>query len=488
MQCSKESSLIIMPCRNVCGTLAISFLALVATDAFSSGETKTHKVKNGDNVSLECGLRFSSTDNRVWKKIDLEREMTDLLFLDQSPMTGDERFTVTEEGSDDAITTTLHITKVRPYDVLIYQCGSYSTDVWENHTIEVLESPSVQIVPDSVDYIVSIGDNVSLQCTGTGVPPPRIYWQRKELKLPDGRDMHVGSTLSLANASLAHVGTYQCFAENGIDPPAVASINVILKSYSGKEHSPIVKTVNSFVPVSVGQTVAINCTYSANPHPQVAWSFNGYNIDFNQEKIKNRMKVVTSIEPASKENVTILQIHKVILDDFGNYTCQAYNRLGFGEQVILLSGKPGKPYGLTIRPDIRRPGGIDLTWTLISVEKLTGYRIFIKSDDGEHSEVVQVPFEEATSVSMGDSLWKCNCKLNSLQPHKKYTIEVQARNDYGWGLTSSPAYLRMDATSHQKPVERLSDSPGHSSALHLKQPMLAFIAICASANFVALVW
>ncbi|KHJ47962.1 immunoglobulin domain protein [Trichuris suis] len=408
--------------------------------------------------------------------------MTDLLFLDQSPMTGDERFTVTEEGSDDAITTTLHITKVRPYDVLIYQCGSYSTDVWENHTIEVLESPSVQIVPDSVDYIVSIGDNVSLQCTGTGVPPPRIYWQRKELKLPDGRDMHVGSTLSLANASLAHVGTYQCFAENGIDPPAVASINVILK------YSPIVKTVNSFVPVSVGQTVAINCTYSANPHPQVAWSFNGYNIDFNQEKIKNRMKVVTSIEPASKENVTILQIHKVILDDFGNYTCQAYNRLGFGEQVILLSGKPGKPYGLTIRPDIRRPGGIDLTWTLISVEKLTGYRIFIKSDDGEHSEVVQVPFEEATSVSMGDSLWKCNCKLNSLQPHKKYTIEVQARNDYGWGLTSSPAYLRMDATSHQKPVERLSDSPGHSSALHLKQPMLAFIAICASANFVALVW
>uniref|UniRef100_A0A5S6QK38 Uncharacterized protein n=1 Tax=Trichuris muris TaxID=70415 RepID=A0A5S6QK38_TRIMR len=452
-----------MPCSSVCGTLAVSFFALAVADAVSSGGSVHHKVKNGDDATLQCEVRFDSDDTPVWKRYSgLDENAADILFVDQSSMSNDERFNVSQKRIDGDTLTTLHITK--------------------NHTVEVLESPSVQIVPDLVNQLVPVGGNISLVCSGAGVPKPRVFWKRKGKKFPNGRDVHVGSDLSVENASMEDVGTYQCFAENGVGPTAVASVNVILK------YGPIVKTVNSFVPVAVGQAVAINCTYSANPGAQVRWSFNGYNIDFNQEKIRNRMKIVSSVEPVTRENVTILEIYNVIMEDFGNYTCQVFNPLGVDEQVILVSGKPGKPFGLTVRPDIRRPGQIDLSWTLVSVDSVTGYRLFLKSDDGQHSEVVQVPLEETSSVNVSNSHWKCSCKLNSLQPNKMYAIAVQARNDYGWGFTSSPIYLRTDdVIRHGQPEGTLGDSPGHGSALLFKQSMLAFILVSTAANF-GLLW
>ena len=75
------------------------------------------------------------------------------------------------------------------------------------------------------------GDQVEIQCKGTGFPEPEIKWFSNGERLVTSRGFTVnGDLLIIEKADHDHVRTYQCLADNGVSVGhASVAINVQCK-------------------------------------------------------------------------------------------------------------------------------------------------------------------------------------------------------------------------------------------------------------------
>ena len=87
-------------------------------------------------------------------------------------------------------------------------------------------------VPPNIDllteYFVPENDNITINCSSTGYPPPSLKWTRNGLDLNDERftiinipcssdclvDARVTSSLMITNASMSDIDMYTCTAMN----------------------------------------------------------------------------------------------------------------------------------------------------------------------------------------------------------------------------------------------------------------------------------
>ena len=87
-------------------------------------------------------------------------------------------------------------------------------------------------VPPNIDllaeYFVPENDNITINCSATGYPPPSLQWTRNGTRLSDGRftitnipcssdclvDARVTSSLMITNASMSDIDMYTCTAMN----------------------------------------------------------------------------------------------------------------------------------------------------------------------------------------------------------------------------------------------------------------------------------
>lgn len=66
--------------------------------------------------------------------------------------------------------------------------------------------PAIQQIPDKN---ITEGDNLTLTCQVSGIPPPTVYW----IKVSSGQRTN-GSVLELANINRNESGDYRCEATN----------------------------------------------------------------------------------------------------------------------------------------------------------------------------------------------------------------------------------------------------------------------------------
>ncbi|KAH3736932.1 hypothetical protein DPMN_043508 [Dreissena polymorpha] len=64
---------------------------------------------------------------------------------------------------------------------------------------------------DSTTLSVVNANNVSIECTSDGYPPPTIRWEY-------GLNIYNGSLLTLTNIQATDAGTYICVVENTMTP------------------------------------------------------------------------------------------------------------------------------------------------------------------------------------------------------------------------------------------------------------------------------
>ena len=87
-------------------------------------------------------------------------------------------------------------------------------------------------VPPSIDllaeYFVPENDEITINCSATGYPPPSLQWTRNGTRLSDERftitnipcssdclvDARVTSSLMITNASMSDIDMYTCTAMN----------------------------------------------------------------------------------------------------------------------------------------------------------------------------------------------------------------------------------------------------------------------------------
>ncbi|PRD27171.1 UNVERIFIED_CONTAM: Hemicentin-1 [Trichonephila clavipes] len=181
------------------------------------------------------------------------------------------------------------------------------------------EPPSWIKIPNDIDAIR--GDQVTLNCFGTGKPSPSVAWSRtlahklEYVPLTNSSQASISSngSLTLTNVVKEDEGMYLCNISNGIGQSLQKAVvvRVIVSGVKAFKVQPF-----SFSPSSViGKRVITLCTTTTEEKVEFKWLKNG------QEITKNNKINVRSFPELSN-----LIIESLTESDSGNYTCIASTR------------------------------------------------------------------------------------------------------------------------------------------------------------------
>lgn len=106
------------------------------------------------------------------------------------------------------------------------------------------------ITQDPVDLTVAVGESAAFTCQATGVPTPRIQWQRNGTNIPGA----IGGSYTLPGTVVGDDGAaFRCVASNvaGSDTSAEATLTVI----DGQRPNPVITTPVAGTLYRAGQTI-----------------------------------------------------------------------------------------------------------------------------------------------------------------------------------------------------------------------------------------
>jgi neuronal growth regulator 1 len=119
-------------------------------------------------------------------------------------------------------------------------------------------------------------------------------------------------------------GTYYCFADNGVGKGDRRNINLEI------EFPPTIVTPRERIGQALNYDVDLECHIEAYPPPQIFWTKDSYIIS------NNRNFKISNFEPSDEFTDSTLRIVNVREKQYGEYVCQAANKLGKAEGKIFL--------------------------------------------------------------------------------------------------------------------------------------------------------
>ncbi|CAJ0608796.1 unnamed protein product [Cylicocyclus nassatus] len=405
---------------------------------------RTITVNEGSQLELPCYVQDLGSESIIWRRKE------NALFIDEENLAEDERMQVIKDGSN----STLTISDVEPMDMSDYVCAVSEPQQEIVYKIIVHSPPRVVISPDEPEYLVSVGDEqVVVRCLAKGNPTPSIKWTRKDGKMPSDITIR-GPQLVIAKAKTTHSGEYVCTGNNAAGSDSASlRIQVNEREDAAKHEAPWVKTEFPFVPVKKNTDKNISCSYDGTPSPQAEWFFNGYKINFSEERFRNTAQYA---QRSANHTNAILSIVGINEDLFGDYMCRISNNLGSAFAVIHVSGRPGPP---TVTAD-----GSDLTWSVRAYEPVIEYRIYYRPENADEWNKYE-SIRAAKGDNNGDDIWQHSVSLLPyLQAGVRYEVTVKARNALGWGsFARENLHIEIPADT----VERTSSAQICSTLLAL---------------------
>uniref|UniRef100_A0A8C4PY75 Ig-like domain-containing protein n=1 Tax=Eptatretus burgeri TaxID=7764 RepID=A0A8C4PY75_EPTBU len=278
----------------------------VTADEFDCGEPtaelprittqpKDVDVSVGNTVYFTCRAEGNPKPEIVWLHNNNELDMSE------------SRVNLLPDG-------TLMIRNARESDQGLYQCmaRNLAGEVKTQHAIlrpfSSPTKPSFTIQPQDTEVLS--GQSVTLECSATGFPQPRIAWTRGNGSgLP--ADIRFSITpsggLYIRNASRHDAGRYTCHASNNYDSVHVSATIIV-------QEPPIITLGPKDQITQEGQMVEFHCEASGAPSPIIAWTKAGGPLP------KDRRHAVL---PSGS-----LRIVRVGDLDAGSFECQAINVVG----------------------------------------------------------------------------------------------------------------------------------------------------------------
>ncbi|XP_066468473.1 peroxidasin homolog isoform X2 [Tiliqua scincoides] len=273
-----------------------------------TSEPQDVDVTSGNTVYFTCRAEGNPKPEIIWLRNNNELSMK-----------ADSRLNLLDDG-------TLMIQNTQETDQGIYQCMAKNV-AGEVKTQEVTlryfgspARPSFVIHPQNTEVLV--GESVTLECSATGHPQPRITWTKGD-RTPLPNDPRITITpsggLYIQNVDQGDSGEYTCFATNSIDS-IHATAFIIVQAVPQFTVTPQDRIVIE------GQTVDFPCEAQGYPQPVIAWTKGG-----SQLSVDRRHLVLSS---------GTLRISRVALHDQGQYECQAVNIVGSQRVAVHLSVQP----------------------------------------------------------------------------------------------------------------------------------------------------
>uniref|UniRef100_A0A8C1VBT7 Ig-like domain-containing protein n=1 Tax=Cyprinus carpio TaxID=7962 RepID=A0A8C1VBT7_CYPCA len=182
---------------------------------------------------------------------------------------------------------------------------------------------------------VRYGGQLSLNCSATGSPNPRIIWRTPSKKLVDAyysfdRRMKVfgNGTLAITSVTEKDEGDYLCVARNKMgDDYVLLKVNVMMKA-AKIDHKSL-----SDHKVSYGGELKVDCIASGLPNPEITWSLpDGTMVNGIPQSDHNWVHTKRYV---MFDNGT-LYLNEVGMKEEGDYTCYAENRIGKDEMKVHI--------------------------------------------------------------------------------------------------------------------------------------------------------
>uniref|UniRef100_A0A671SGI4 Neural cell adhesion molecule L1-like protein n=1 Tax=Sinocyclocheilus anshuiensis TaxID=1608454 RepID=A0A671SGI4_9TELE len=243
-------------------------------------ESHTYLVK-GEDLHLECIAEGFPTPKVEWVKIGFH----------ELP----ERAVVESHGK------LLTIEMVNEEDEGKYMCRAKNPlgEVVHYFHVTVEEPPEFEIEPQS--QLVTIGADVVIKCVVKANPQPSVVWRVNGRLLNEvptsNRKVLKDGTISIHNAKPENSAVYQCEATNR-HGTILANANIMIMNIQ-----PLILTENNLQYMAVeGKGVVMHCKVFSSPTSSITW--------FSVHKNGS------------------LEIHNVMKEDMGEYSCFAQNTEG----------------------------------------------------------------------------------------------------------------------------------------------------------------
>ncbi|XP_054077069.1 hemicentin-2 isoform X2 [Rissa tridactyla] len=278
--------------RSAHGTATASLWLFIQEAPWVKVDASPQRFSRGQELGLNCVAGGYPPPRTTWRRWGWALEQDERVFTDA-------------QG-------TLHITAAVPEDAGNYSCYAISALGWDEQviTLEFTEPPAILAVTPSLKALV--GEDVTLECWVSGVPPPHVVWYKGEQAvavLPRGTQRAV---LRLQAVREEDAGQYVCEA---LGEAGVAFNNTVLDVGS----APHFPEPLGDMAVEVGDSVSLLCRVEGSPLPQVTWS-------------RQDGKPVTGWHgpPGVSRQLEAaeLLIDSASLDDQAIYICEAQNEFG----------------------------------------------------------------------------------------------------------------------------------------------------------------
>ncbi|KAG7465745.1 hypothetical protein MATL_G00156750 [Megalops atlanticus] len=270
-----------------------------------TSEPQDVDVTSGNTVYFTCRAEGNPKPQIIWLRNNNALNMRD-----------DSRLNLLEDG-------TLMIQDTRETDQGVYQCmaknvaGEVKTSQVTLRYLGAPSRPSFVIQPQNTEVLV--GESVTLECSATGQPHPRVTWTKGD-RTPLPADARINITpsggLYIQNVNQADGGQYTCFASNNVDT-IHATAFIIVQAIPQFTVTPQDQSVLE------GHTVDFPCEASGYPQPVIAWTRGGSSLP------TDRRHVVLS--------TGTLRIARVAPHDQGQYECQAISPVGTVRTAVQLT-------------------------------------------------------------------------------------------------------------------------------------------------------
>ena len=158
--------------------------------------------------------------------------------------------------------------------------------------------------------------NVTITCTSTGQPSPRITWSKAVGSLPGDRIKVQDGTMKIYSVTKKDGGTYICKAENIL---GLATDTVQLTVFSPLRFK--VRPPQEVTPV-IGSTLRLPCVAGSKLSTTLTWTMDGFSaLPVNARVLQNDTLVIKNIKKTQR----------------GSYTCRASNVLATIEAKVKIN-------------------------------------------------------------------------------------------------------------------------------------------------------
>ncbi|KAL6119840.1 chl1 [Pungitius sinensis] len=356
----------------------------------------------GTDVHIKCSVSGKPPPDITWRR-------NGDLFIDDP------------ESNKHVFDDTLVLLNAGGQDSAVYQCEASNThgSILANINIMVMNMAPRILTRDLQEYAVVQGEDIVMNCSVFGSPPPNISWAKDEtLEIVKGeRFLAVGGSLKIFSAKKYDSGKYLCFASNTEGNSSVTAVLDV------KDSTKIVYAPQDMRIIS-GTTAQLMCRAEVDKSLlgafEVVWRKDGEKIPLSSEENSRYFM-----------DNGMLQIMGVNLSDQGSYTCIARTSLDEDNATALLTvlDVPDAPKNVEIL-ELKSQRNICLSWVPGSDHNSTVTEFIVEYEEsqwepGRWKELKKVAGNQATAEV-------------ALQGHLNYQFRVYAVNVVGPGPPSEP--------------------------------------------------